>query len=149
MKAMLCVSAISAILMSFATLRAEDNNPKPAPLMMLSAASVKEGKLTGITTQIVTTYTTQIVTKIVRGQTVTETVIVPVVQTKDITIEYSLENTKATTVDGKAIAAADLAAMVKGAKVVAVFPAASKPAAEAVKKMPEGTVLIEMLAEKK
>lgn len=145
----ICVCTLFALASALGSIRAEDKNPKPAPLVQLASASVKDGKLTGIATQSVTRVIDRTVTMLVDGKPVTVTKKVPVVETVNITVEYAMKNTKATTVDGKEIAADDLAAMVKDAKSVAVFPTASKPTAEALKKMPEGTVLIEILAESK
>ncbi len=149
MKALLCVSTTLAILVSSTFVRAEDKNPKPAPLVRLNSAAVKDGKLTGLAMQSVTKFIDQTVTKIIEGKAVDITMKVAVVETANVAVEYSLKNTKATTAEGKMIAADDLAALVKEAEVVAVFPTASKPSDEAVKKMPKGTVLIEILAEKK
>lgn len=147
MKASLCVCASMFVSMS-TTLQAEDAGPKPVAHQRLTAASVKDGILTGSSNQLITEYITQAKTELREGKAVTVTVNVPVTKTVVVTSTYSLKDAKATGVDGQEIAAADWADKVKAAKVVHIFSKTTKPSAADIAKYAEGTVLIELLERK-
>ena len=125
------------------TLRAEEKAPKPAPLVRLTSATVKGDELIGNSTVTTQEFVPQIQTQIVDGKAVNVTVLVPVLKTFQVTLSYPLKNTKATTLEGKEIAADDLAYSVKDV-TVAVFPTASMPTEKQRKDFPKGTVFIEI-----
>ena len=104
--------------------------------------------MTGVTTQTVVENIPETRTEIIDGKQVNVTVFVPVLKTVQVTVTYTLKNAKATSPDGKEIAADDLVAKIKDAKVVVVFPTASKPSERAIKSYAEGTVLIELIEKK-
>jgi len=148
MKAFLTAALVSVSLVAAASLRAEEKPAKAEPLIQLSSATVKDGELIGTSFQIVTQFVTENVTVLVDGQPVTMSRNVQVQKSLPVVTTYSLKGTEATTRDGKAIAADDLAAKVKAAKIVAIFPTESKPTAEARKKFGADTVFIERIDKK-
>ena len=148
MKAFLAAALVSVFFLAASHLRAEDKPAKAEPLVQLSSASVKGGELTGNSFQTVVELMSRTVAKIVDGKPVTVTENFQVQKTVVVITAYSLDNTEATSRDGKAIAADDLAAKVKAAKIVAIFPTASKPSAEARKKFDADTVFVERIDKK-
>ena len=147
MKTSLCICA-SMFILGNAALQAEDAGPKPVAHQQLTAASVKDGVLTGSSSQTVTETVTQAKTELRDGKPVTVLVAVPVTKTVVVTSTYSLKDSKATGVDGKEIAAADWADKVKAAKTVHIFSKTTKPSAADIAKYDAGTVLIELLERK-